>query len=147
MDAAVKDRVKVDIRDLSFYYDKTKALKNITLPLMDRQVTAFIGPSGCGKSTLLRVLNRIYELYPRQRAEGEVVLDGENILRSDVDLNQLRARVGMVCEEELDDRLGSNLQRLVHCGTASKPFARVRMLYMCTRLLPGACGLDTPREY
>ncbi len=99
MDAAVKDKVKVDIRDLSFYYDKTKSLKNITMPLMDRQVTAFIGPSGCGKSTLLRVLNRIYELYPKQRAEGEVVLDGENILSSKVDLNLLRARVGMVFQK------------------------------------------------
>ncbi|HVU20432.1 MAG TPA: phosphate ABC transporter ATP-binding protein PstB [Rhizomicrobium sp.] len=99
MDAAVKDKVKVDIRDLSFYYDKTKALKNITMPLMDRQVTAFIGPSGCGKSTLLRVLNRIYELYPKQRAEGEVILDGENILSSKVDLNLLRARVGMVFQK------------------------------------------------
>ncbi len=64
MDAAVKDKVKVDIRDLSFYYGTSKALKSITMPLNDRQVTAFIGPSGCGKSTLLRVLNRIYELYP-----------------------------------------------------------------------------------
>jgi phosphate transport system ATP-binding protein len=99
MDAAVKDKVKVDIRDLSFYYDKTKSLKNITMPLMDRQVTAFIGPSGCGKSTLLRVLNRIYELYPKQRAEGEVILDGENILSSKVDLNLLRARVGMVFQK------------------------------------------------
>jgi phosphate transport system ATP-binding protein len=99
MDAAVKDSVKVDIRDLSFYYGSTKALKNISLPLMDRQVTAFIGPSGCGKSTLLRVLNRIYELYPKQRAEGEVVLDGENILNPGLDINLLRSRVGMVFQK------------------------------------------------
>jgi phosphate transport system ATP-binding protein len=99
MDAAVKDRVKVDIRDLSFYYGATKALKNITMPLNDRQVTAFIGPSGCGKSTLLRVLNRIYELYPKQRAEGEVILDGQNILASGVDINLLRSRVGMVFQK------------------------------------------------
>src|SRR6202012_5893159 len=99
MDAAVKDKVKVDIRDLSFYYGATKSLKNITMPLMDRQVTAFIGPSGCGKSTLLRVLNRIYELYPKQRAEGEVFLDGENILSSKVDTNLLRSRVGMVFQK------------------------------------------------
>ncbi|HVV64529.1 MAG TPA: phosphate ABC transporter ATP-binding protein PstB [Rhizomicrobium sp.] len=99
MDAAVKDSVKVDIRDLSFYYGSTKALKNISLPLMDRQVTAFIGPSGCGKSTLLRVLNRIYELYPKQRAEGEVILDGENILNPGLDINLLRSRVGMVFQK------------------------------------------------
>jgi phosphate transport system ATP-binding protein len=99
MDAAVKDKVKVDIRDLSFYYGATKALKNITMPLNDRQVTAFIGPSGCGKSTLLRVMNRIYELYPKQRAEGEVILDGENILASSQDINLLRSRVGMVFQK------------------------------------------------
>src|ERR1700759_2325161 len=99
MDATVKDKVKVDIRDLSFYYGATKSLKNITMPLNDRQVTAFIGPSGCGKSTLLRVLNRIYELYPKQRAEGEVILDGENILAPKVDINLLRSRVGMVFQK------------------------------------------------
>ena len=76
-----------------------RALKSITLPLYDRKVTAFIGPSGCGKSTLLRVLNRMYELYPNQRAEGEVLLDGENILSPDQDLNLLRARVGMVFQK------------------------------------------------
>ena len=99
MDAATKDKVKVDIRDLSFYYGANKALKNITMPLNDRQVTAFIGPSGCGKSTLLRVLNRIYELYPKQRADGEVILDGENILNAGVDINLLRSRVGMVFQK------------------------------------------------
>ena len=99
MDAAVQSKAKVDIKNLSFYYGATKALKEISLPLIDRQVTAFIGPSGCGKSTLLRVLNRIYELYPRQRAEGEVILDGENILNSGVDINLLRSRVGMVFQK------------------------------------------------
>jgi phosphate transport system ATP-binding protein len=99
MDAPVRDKVKVDIRDLSFYYGTAKALKNITMPLNDRQVTAFIGPSGCGKSTLLRVMNRIYELYPKQRAEGEVMLDGENILSSSQDINLLRSRVGMVFQK------------------------------------------------
>ena len=99
MDAAVKDRVKVDIRGLSFYYGANQALKNITLPLNDRQVTAFIGPSGCGKSTLLRVMNRIYELYPNQRAMGEVMLDGENILDGKQDINLLRSRVGMVFQK------------------------------------------------
>ena len=90
---------KVDIRDLSFFYGSTKALKHVTMPLYDRQVTAFIGPSGCGKSTLLRILNRIYELYPNQRAEGQVLLDGEDILHSRQDLNLLRARVGMVFQK------------------------------------------------
>jgi phosphate transport system ATP-binding protein len=99
MDAAVKDKVKVDIRDLSFYYGASKALKNISMPLHDRQVTAFIGPSGCGKSTLLRILNRIYELYPRQRAEGEVLLDGQNILTPGTDINLLRSKVGMVFQK------------------------------------------------
>src|SRR5579871_5363736 len=90
---------KVSIRDLSFFYDQSKALKNISLPLYDKQVTAFIGPSGCGKSTLLRVLNRIYDLYPKQRATGEVLLDGVNILSPKQDLNLLRARIGMVFQK------------------------------------------------
>src|SRR5262249_23940271 len=98
-DTGFKDKVKVDIRDLSFYYGASKALKNITMPLHDRQVTAFIGPSGCGKSTFLRMLNRIYELYPRQRAEGEVILDGAKILSSGTVINLLRSRVGMVFQK------------------------------------------------
>ena len=93
------DAVKVAIKDLSFYYGTMQALKNINLPLYQNKVTAFIGPSGCGKSTLLRVLNRIYELYPNQRAEGEVLLDGENILSRKQDLNLLRAKVGMVFQK------------------------------------------------
>src|SRR5271156_4274183 len=92
------DRTKVNIKDLNFFYATTQALKNITLPLLERKVTAFIGPSGCGKSTLLRVINRMYELYPGQHAEGSVVLDGENILTIK-DLNLLRARVGMVFQK------------------------------------------------
>ena len=91
--------VKIAIRDLKFFYGDTMSLKGITLSLEANKVTAFIGPSGCGKSTLLRVLNRMYDLYPRQRAEGEVVLDGENILRPDMDLNLLRSRVGMVFQK------------------------------------------------
>jgi phosphate transport system ATP-binding protein len=87
---------KVSIRNLQFYYGETQALKDISLPLYERKVTAFIGPSGCGKSTLLRVLNRMYDVYPRQRAEGEVLLDGENILSPKQDVNLLRARIGMV---------------------------------------------------
>ncbi|MGE5513076.1 MAG: phosphate ABC transporter ATP-binding protein PstB [Bacteroidota bacterium] len=90
---------KISVRNLKFYYGSTLALKSITVPLYDRQVTAFIGPSGCGKSTLLRVLNRMYDLYPNQRAEGEVLLDGENILLPGQDLNLLRARVGMVFQK------------------------------------------------
>ncbi|HUB84545.1 MAG TPA: phosphate ABC transporter ATP-binding protein PstB [Rhizomicrobium sp.] len=95
----VDQNVRIDIRDLNFYYGKTHALKGISVPLYDRKVTAFIGPSGCGKSTLLRVLNRIYELYPNQYAKGEVLLDGENILTSAQDLNLLRARIGMVFQK------------------------------------------------
>ena len=91
--------VKVAINNLSFFYGATRALKNISLPLYANEVTAFIGPSGCGKSTLLRVMNRIYELYPNQRAEGEVLLDGENILSRKLDVNALRAKVGMVFQK------------------------------------------------
>jgi phosphate transport system ATP-binding protein len=90
---------KVAIRDLDFYYGETRALKKLSLALYARKVTAFIGPSGCGKSTLLRVLNRMYDLYPGQRAEGEVLLDGENILSPKQDLNLLRARIGMVFQK------------------------------------------------
>jgi phosphate transport system ATP-binding protein len=90
---------KVQIRDLNFFYGEARALKDISLPLYDRKVTGFIGPSGCGKSTLLRVLNRIYDLYPKQRAEGEVLLDGEDILSPKQDLNLLRARIGMVFQK------------------------------------------------
>ncbi|WP_159732440.1 phosphate ABC transporter ATP-binding protein PstB [Methylosinus sp. Ce-a6] len=90
---------KVSVRDLDFYYGQSRALKSISLPLYTHKVTAFIGPSGCGKSTLLRILNRMYDLYPRQRAEGEVLLDGENILDPGIDLNLLRSRVGMVFQK------------------------------------------------
>jgi phosphate transport system ATP-binding protein len=90
---------KVLVRDLNFYYGNNKALKSINVPLYDRKVTAFIGPSGCGKSTLLRILNRIYSLYPHQRAEGKVLLDGRNILDPGQDLNLLRARIGMVFQK------------------------------------------------
>ena len=90
---------KVTIRNLDFYYGDSQALKGISLPLYKNRVTAFIGPSGCGKSTLLRVLNRIYDLYPRQRAEGTVLLDGEDILSPQQDVNLLRARIGMVFQK------------------------------------------------
>jgi len=129
---------RISIRNLDFYYkpDGAKALKDISLPLYDRKVTAFIGPSGCGKSTLLRVLNRMYDLYPGQKAVGEVVFNGENILSPKTDLNLLRSRIGMVFQKptpfpmsiydniafgmrlydrlpksELDDRVQSVLQK------------------------------------
>jgi phosphate transport system ATP-binding protein len=90
---------KVAVRGLDFFYGDTRALNSISLTLRANKVTAFIGPSGCGKSTLLRVLNRMYDLYPKQRAEGEVILDGENILDPRVDVNVLRSRVGMVFQK------------------------------------------------
>jgi phosphate transport system ATP-binding protein len=129
-------RQKVVMRNVDFFYDSFRALKNISLPLHDKRVTAFIGPSGCGKSTLLRVLNRIYELYPGQRATGEVLVDGEDILATGLDLNLLRSKIGMVFQKptpfpmsiydniafgirlyermprsELDDRIESALRR------------------------------------
>src|SRR5215469_6344091 len=90
---------RVSVRKLDFFYGATRSLKSVSLPIYDRSVTAFIGPSGCGKSTLLRVLNRMYDLYPNQHAEGEVLFDGENILGSNVDLNLLRSRIGMVFQK------------------------------------------------
>jgi phosphate transport system ATP-binding protein len=90
---------KMSIRDLRFYYGDSLALKSINMPLMAHRVTAFIGPSGCGKSTLLRVFNRMYDLYPNQRAEGEVLLDGDDILSPSQDVNLLRSKVGMVFQK------------------------------------------------
>ena len=90
---------KISIRALNFYYGEAKALKDISLSLYQGKVTAFIGPSGCGKSTLLRVLNRMYDLYPNQRADGEIRFDGEDILSPKQDLNLLRARIGMVFQK------------------------------------------------
>jgi phosphate transport system ATP-binding protein len=135
-DPSVRLDEKVSVRGLNFYYGDNRALKDINVPLYSGLVTAFIGPSGCGKSTLLRALNRIYDLYPNQRAEGEVLLDGKNILAPKQDLNLLRARVGMVFQKptpfpmsiyeniafgirlyerlsksELDDRVESALRR------------------------------------
>ena len=94
-----KPTPKVVIKDLRFYYRGFEAVKGVNLELHDKRVTAFIGPSGCGKSTVLRCLNRIYELYPEQRATGEVQIDGRNILDAGQDLNLLRARVGMVFQK------------------------------------------------
>ncbi len=96
---AADRKVRISIRHLNFYYGQFRALTNINMPIYDRAVTAYIGPSGCGKSTLLRVLNRMYDLYPDQHAEGEVLFGGKNILGPDVDDNLLRARIGMVFQK------------------------------------------------
>jgi phosphate transport system ATP-binding protein len=91
---------KLSVRNLNFYYeDGNHALKNVSVPIFANRATAFIGPSGCGKSTLLRVFNRMHDLYAGQRAEGEVMLDGENILAIHHDLALLRARIGMVFQK------------------------------------------------
>jgi phosphate transport system ATP-binding protein len=90
---------KIATKNLNFYYGKFHALKSINIEIPANKVTAFIGPSGCGKSTLLRTFNRMYELYPKQRVEGEILLDGKNIHSSDQDLNLLRAKVGMVFQK------------------------------------------------
>ncbi|MFD1987306.1 phosphate ABC transporter ATP-binding protein PstB [Mesorhizobium newzealandense] len=96
---ATASKAKIEVKNLNFYYGQSKALKDITLSLPERSVTAFIGPSGCGKSTLLRVFNRIYELYPKQTAEGQVLLDGQNVLDRSQDLNLLRTKIGMVFQK------------------------------------------------
>ena len=92
-------KAKVSIKNLEFFYGDARALKSINLSLYANKTTAFIGPSGCGKSTLLRILNRMYDLYPGQRATGEVMFDGENLLAPGVDINLLRARIGMVFQK------------------------------------------------
>src|SRR5690349_11007631 len=92
-------KTKLAVRNLSFYYGRFQALKNITLDIPQNRVTAFIGPSGCGKSTLLRTFNRMFELYPEQRAEGEVLLDGVDVLTSRQDVALIRAKVGMVFQK------------------------------------------------
>ena len=96
---ATNEKIKISVKNLDFYYGKFHALKNINLEIPENKVTAFIGPSGCGKSTLLRVFNRMFELYPEQRAEGEILLDGENLLTSKKDVALLRAKVGMVFQK------------------------------------------------
>ena len=97
--AAIQERAKISVRDLNFYYGKYHALKNINLEIPEKKVTAFIGPSGCGKSTLLRTFNRMFELYPEQRAEGTIELDGENLPTSKQDVALVRAKVGMVFQK------------------------------------------------
>jgi phosphate transport system ATP-binding protein len=95
----VTEKVKISVKDLNFYYGKFHALKNINLEIPAGKVTAFIGPSGCGKSTLLRIFNRMFELYPEQRAEGSILLDGKNLLDKSVDVALIRAKVGMVFQK------------------------------------------------
>ena len=96
---SVSANSKLSVRDLNFYYGKFHALKNINLDIPEKKVTAFIGPSGCGKSTLLRTFNRMFELYPEQRAEGQILLDGENLLTSKQDVALIRSKVGMVFQK------------------------------------------------
>ena len=90
---------RIAIRDLNFFYGAAQALKSISLDLPERKATGLIGPSGCGKSTLLRVLNRMYSLYPGQRATGQVMMDGRNLLDGHIDLNLLRSKIGMVFQK------------------------------------------------
>ncbi|MGM9486209.1 phosphate ABC transporter ATP-binding protein PstB [Ideonella sp. YS5] len=95
----VAGKAKIAVRDLNFYYGSFHALKHIDLDIPEKKVTAFIGPSGCGKSTLLRTFNRMFELYPEQRAEGQILVDGENVLDRKLDVSLIRAKVGMVFQK------------------------------------------------
>jgi phosphate transport system ATP-binding protein len=99
IDLPVSERPKLSVRGLSFYYNNFQALKSIDLDIPQNKVTSFIGPSGCGKSTLLRTFNRMFELYPDQRAEGQILLDGEDILTSKDDVSLIRAKIGMVFQK------------------------------------------------
>ena len=99
VDSVITEPAKISVRDLNFYYGGFHALKRINLQLPEKKVTAFIGPSGCGKSTLLRTFNRMFELYPEQRAEGEILLDGQNILSRKLDVSLIRAKIGMVFQK------------------------------------------------
>ena len=99
MQPITQNQSKISVKNLNFYYGKFHALKSINMEIPENQVTAFIGPSGCGKSTLLRTFNRMFELYPEQRAEGEIILDGENLLTSKQDVALIRAKVGMVFQK------------------------------------------------
>ena len=99
VDTPVREKAKVSVRDLNFYYGSFHALKRINLDIPENKVTAFIGPSGCGKSTLLRTFNRMFELYPEQRAEGQILVDGENVLDKRMDVSLVRAKVGMVFQK------------------------------------------------
>src|SRR5699024_5565327 len=97
--SSVSDAVKLKIRNLNFYYGTFQAIKNVNMDIKEKKVTAFIGPSGCGKSTLLRTFNRMFELYPGQHADGEILMDGEDLLTSKMDISLIRAKVGMVFQK------------------------------------------------
>jgi len=118
---------KLRVCNLDFFYGTHHALKRINLPLYDKAVTALIGPSGCGKSTLIRVLNRMYDLYPDQRATGEVLMEGVNILSSTIDLNRLRRRVGMVFQRatpfpmSIFENVAFGLRQFGHVARADIP--------------------------
>jgi phosphate transport system ATP-binding protein len=99
VDLPVTEKAKLSARNLNFYYGAFHALKNINIDIPEKKVTAFIGPSGCGKSTLLRIFNRMFELYPEQRAEGSLTLDGQNILDKKLDVSLVRAKIGMVFQK------------------------------------------------
>jgi phosphate transport system ATP-binding protein len=99
VESLVAEKAKIAVRDLNFYYGSFHALKHINLDIPEKKVTAFIGPSGCGKSTLLRTFNRMFELYPEQRAEGQILVDGENVLDKKLDVSLIRAKVGMVFQK------------------------------------------------
>jgi phosphate transport system ATP-binding protein len=98
-DNVVVEKVKLEVNDLNFYYGDFHALKSVNLRIPERKVTAFIGPSGCGKSTLLRTFNKMYALYPEQRAEGEILMDGENLITSKKDIALIRSKIGMVFQK------------------------------------------------
>jgi phosphate transport system ATP-binding protein len=98
-EAAASARPKLQVKNLNFYYGGFHALRDVNMDIPEKKVTAFIGPSGCGKSTLLRTFNRMYSLYPEQRAEGEIVMDGDNLLAATRDLSLIRAKVGMVFQK------------------------------------------------
>ncbi len=96
---SIKEKAKLEVKNLNFYYNDFHALKNVNLSIPEKRVTAFIGPSGCGKSTLLRTFNKMYALYPEQRAEGAIMLDGENLLSSKKDVSLIRSKIGMVFQK------------------------------------------------
>ena len=95
----VEEKIKLEVKNLNFYYGAFHALKSVNLSIPEKKVTAFIGPSGCGKSTLLRVFNKMFALYPEQRAEGEILMDGENLLTSKKDIALIRSKIGMVFQK------------------------------------------------
>ena len=99
VDLPVTQKIKLSVKNLNFYYGSFHALKRINLDIPEKKVTAFIGPSGCGKSTLLRCFNRMFELYPDQRAEGQILLDSEDVLNSKLDVSLIRAKIGMVFQK------------------------------------------------